>query len=230
MKSHLKRLTVPKSWKILRKTSKFALMPNPGAHSLKFGMPLGIMLRDVMKTAKNMSEVKKILVNKHVLIDNVRRTDPHYQVGLMDVLSIKETKENFRILMNKKGYLEVLAIPEKEAMLKPKKIINKTKQKNGMLQLNLFDSHNMLVKENTHKVGDTLLVEFPGRIVQHFSMSPGAVVYITGGKHLGDVGIIESIEKNDIVYKSKSGKYVCKKKYFFVIGDTQASISMPKVQ
>jgi small subunit ribosomal protein S4e len=226
MRSHIKRLTAPKTWTILRKTETFLLRPKPGAHTLKMGMPLGVLLRDILKLAKTMAEAKKILAHKHILVDNIRRTDIRHLTGLLDVISIKETKEHFRVMLNTKGQLEVKAIAEKEAMQKPKRITNKSKQKGGSTQLNYFDGTNMIIKEGDYKVGDTVLIEFPGRIAAHYPLTEGAQAYITGGKHIGSIVTVEGISGQSIACKTKTGKYVCKKQDVFVIGDKQPCITI----
>ena len=60
-KNHLKRIASPKTWKIGRKLHTFISRPNPGPHSLPMGMPLNIVLRDLLKFADTSYEVRKIL-------------------------------------------------------------------------------------------------------------------------------------------------------------------------
>jgi len=43
------------------------------------------------------------------------RKDHRYPVGLFDVISTPETKQNFRVLINKKRKLFLIEIPEQEA-------------------------------------------------------------------------------------------------------------------
>ena len=52
---------MPKSWQIkIKKKRKFITRPLPG-QSLKLGMPINLILRDILKLALNNKEVKKIL-------------------------------------------------------------------------------------------------------------------------------------------------------------------------
>src|SRR3990167_5629856 len=124
MKKHLKRLAAPKSWPIKRKGEKFITRPLAGSHEFGLATSLTIMLKDVLGIAKNNREVKHILNNKEILVDGKRRKEPRFLVGLMDVLSIPETKENFRILLDKKGRLRLAKISEDDAKIKLSKIIN----------------------------------------------------------------------------------------------------------
>ena len=43
--SHMKRLTMPRSWPLTRKTEIWVQKPNPGGHSDEMCMPLGVILR-----------------------------------------------------------------------------------------------------------------------------------------------------------------------------------------
>ena len=69
MKNHLKRIASPKTWAIARQGATFVVRPNPGAHSLAMGLPLSLILRDLLQLASTMSEAKKILHRREVLPD-----------------------------------------------------------------------------------------------------------------------------------------------------------------
>ena len=60
VEKHLSRLAMPKTWKVKRKGIKWVTRPLPGAHSLKQGMPISVLLRDVLKLARTTKEVKKL--------------------------------------------------------------------------------------------------------------------------------------------------------------------------
>ena len=66
--SKLKRHAAPKFWPIERKTKKYSVNPSPGPHSKEKCMPLGVILRDVMKAADNMKEAREILLNGFVKV------------------------------------------------------------------------------------------------------------------------------------------------------------------
>ncbi|MEE9525246.1 MAG: 30S ribosomal protein S4e [Candidatus Woesearchaeota archaeon] len=223
---HLSRLAMPKSWKIKRKGIKWVTRPHPGPHSLKLGMPLNVLLRDVLEYARTTKEVKNILQNQEILVDGIRRTNHRFLVGLMDVISIPKTKENFRILLNKKGYL--IAFPIKnDANIKPSKINGKSIIKKGKLQLNLFDGKNILSDKKEAKVGDTAIIELPSqKIKQIIKFEKGATIYLVGGKHIGGTGVIEDIKENKISYKSGKDKVETLKKYAFVIGKEKSLIQL----
>ena len=112
MKNHLKRIASPRTWAIDRKNNKFITRPRPGAHSFENGLALGVIIRDHLKLASTMSEVKKTLNNNEVLVDGKRRKDHRYLIGLFDVLKI--AKKSYRIIFDRKGRIIVTEISEKD--------------------------------------------------------------------------------------------------------------------
>src|SRR3989344_3482821 len=135
--SHLKRISMPRSWQIEKKEHKFVTRPLPG-QSFDLGMPLNVVLRDVLKLAYTNREVKKILNSKEILVNGVRIKEPRFIVGFMDTISIEEIKKHYRILLNHRGKVILQEIKKDESSVKICKIINKKKIKDR-IQLNLFD-------------------------------------------------------------------------------------------
>lgn len=228
MKKHLKRLTIPKSWPIKKKGIVFTIKPNPGPHSIKSGISIGLVMRDIMGIADNSKEVKKILHDNEILVDSIRRKELKFPLGMMDVMEFKKSKEYFRILL-KKGKISVLPIDKNEAEIKPCKITGKSLVK-GKIQLNLYDGNNILVEKDTYKVGDTIVIGLPKHdIKEHIKLEKGCSIYLTGGKHTGYMGKIEDISLNKITYKQEGGEIIeTLKKYVFVIGKDKPVISLAK--
>ena len=50
--NHLKRLAMPRSWPLPRKTTVWVTRPTPGAHALELCMPVTLVIRDVLGLAK----------------------------------------------------------------------------------------------------------------------------------------------------------------------------------
>jgi len=223
---HLSRLAMPKTWKIKKKGIKWVTKPLSGPHSIELGMPLNIIFKDVLKYAKTNREVKKILNNQEILIDGIRRKEPRFIVGLMDVLSIPKTKNNFRMLLNKNGYLYLKKIDEKEASIKPCKIISKKPVKKKT-QLNLFDGKNILVEKDNYKVGDSVLFELPSKkIINHLKLEKNCSIYLTAGKRVGSIGILQEIQQDKIAYKTEGKDHITLKKYAFVVGKEKPVINL----
>lgn len=228
MKSHLKRLAIPKTWQIKKKGITFATRPNPGPHPINLGIPLKLVIRDILGIAKNSKEVKKVLYNNEILVDGIRRKELKFPVGIMDVIEIKKINQEFRVVLDK-GKIGLIPIDKKEVSFKPCKIIGKTKVK-GKTQLNLYDGKNILVDKDDYKTGDTIVISLPKHeIKEHIKLQKGCFIYLIGGKHSGDTGRIEDILSNKITYKRESGETIeTLKKYVFVIGKDMPMISLAK--
>jgi len=228
MKKHLKRLAIPKSWSVKKRGIVFIAKPNPGPHSIKFGVSLVLIIRDMMGIAKNSKEVKKILHDNEILVDGIRRKELKFPVGFMDVIEFKKNNEYFRIVL-KKSKLNIVVIDKKEAGIKPCRITGKSTLK-GKIQLNLYDGKNILVEKDNYKVGDTIVIGLPKQdIKEHIKLEKGCLIYLIGGKHIGDIGKIEDIISNKITYKRENGDIVeTLKKYVFVIGKDKPVISLAK--
>jgi len=220
VKRHIKRIAAQKTWNIMKKTSKFITRPNPGAHKFEDGISLSVIFKDVLSRANTTKEAKKILQNNEILVNQKKRKEPKFIIGLMDVLSIPKTNENFRLVIDTKGRLSLIKINEKEANITLGKIIKKTKIKDGRTQLNLSDSRNIIVDKDEYKIGDSLLIELPGqKIKEHLNFEKNSMVYLAKGGGVGHVGRLENIEGKSITLKLKSGKVVTTlKKYAFIIG------------
>jgi small subunit ribosomal protein S4e len=225
-KKHLKALTMPKSWPVKRKGRKFVLRPTPGKQ-FSMSIPLSLIFKDMLKYCKTSNEVKTILRDKEVLVDGVRRKDPKYLVGFMDIMSIPITNENYRMILDENKKLSLFPIDEKEASVKVCKIIGKTVLKHNKLQLNLSDSRNVIAKEGSYSVGDSVLLKLPGsEIKDSFKAEKGNFVVLTEGGHAGNSGVIEHISKDLIKIKSKDAEFETTKRSVYVVGKGKSSVKI----
>mgnify|MGYP001599935503 FL=1 len=224
-KDHVKRLAAPKTWQTRRKGINFITKPVPGPHSLHTGMPLSVLLKEVLNYANTTREVKKILNTSGIKIDGKARRDFRFPVGIFDTIEFTNINEHFRVILNKKGKIDLIKIQKEETLLKPCKIIGKTMVK-GKLQLNMFDGKNILAEKNLYKVGDTLLLSLPEqKISKHLRLDKKSAIFLTGGRHIGETGNVEDIVENKVIYKNDKGDLIeTSKKYAFVIGDSKPLI------
>lgn len=226
MKNHLKAVASPKTWIINRKKNIFTLRPNPGGHSFEAGLALGVIMRDNLKLASAMNEVKKILNNKEVLVDGKRRKDHRYLVGLFDVLSIPEISKNYRLIIDNKGRLIVIDIPKEESSIKLSKVVGKTVLKGNKFQFNLHDGKN-IVSDQKAKVGDTFVLSLPKlEIRKIIPLKEGVQVFLTKGKHTGDLGVLKEIKGNIAVYSVKDNEVETARSYIFVVGEKKNEIKL----
>jgi small subunit ribosomal protein S4e len=230
MSKHLKRYFAPKTWKIKKKGIKYVTKSSPGTHKMSLALPLNVVLRDVLDYATTNKEVKFIVSNKNITVDGIRRKDHKFPVGLFDVLSLDDTGEHFRVLLDKKGKLILIKIEKGESNVKLCKIVGKTAVK-GKIQLNLYDGKNILVEKKDFKVGDVILLGFGKKfeIKDHIKLDKNALIYLTGGKHIGQIGKVQDMANNKIIYKTKEGDVVeTLKKYAFPVGKDKPLIKLLK--
>ncbi len=233
MTKHMKRLTVPKSWKIPKKEEKWAVKPSPGKHPTALSVPLGIVLRNMLGHADTMREARRILGERKVLIDGRVAVSHKTPVGLMDVISIPETGENHRMLFDSKGRLTLTEIDAERAKWKLVRIDNKTFVPGGKIQLNLHDGRNILVEKDIYKTGDVLKISLPEqKIIRHLPMKEGSKAIITGGKHGGSLAVIKKYETTKgmepaTVFFEEGFQTV--KDYVFIVGTETPEIKLPEV-
>jgi len=226
MKLHLKRYLVPKAWRILKKKQKFVIRPNPGGHRMEMSLPLNLALKQI-NAAKTTREVKKALNTQEVLVDGRRVKEHKLPVGLMDIITIKATGNNYRVTLDDLGYLKLIPIKDAEASTKLCRISSKTAVKKGKIQLGTLDGRSLLVDKNEHKVGDSILIELPSqKIKKALPFETGTTVMLLGSKNRGEVGTVTSIEGNNIKYETKQGVKETLKKCAFVVGKGKEEITI----
>lgn len=226
-KDHLIRLAAPKTWKVKRKGTKFITKPICGPHSLELGMPVSVILKEILNYATTTRDIKKILSSNEIKIDGKVRKNFRFPVGIFDTIDFTTLNECYRVILNTKGNLELVKISKEEALMKPCKIIGKNMTR-GRLQLNLYDGKNLLVDTNFYKVGDTVILSLPEqKINKHLKLDKKSAIFLTGGKHIGEIGNVEDMTRNKIIYKDQKGNLIeTSKKYAFVIGDIKPLITL----
>ena len=226
--SKLKRHAAPKFWPIERKTKKYSVNPSPGPHSKEKCMPLGVILRDVMKAADNMKEAREILLNGFVKVNGVKRSRQNFPVGLMDILSVGD--QEYRMLVSKNG-LYLQKIEGKETGVRLCRVEDKH-WIGGKLQINMHDGTNMIsnVKCST---GDVLVIGLPEMNVKEvLKLEKNSVVLVTAGNNSGDVGKIKEIivtrsaKPNQAVVSLGNRSVSLPRDFVFVVGKEKPVISV----
>lgn len=228
-KSHIKRVAAPKSWPISRRTTKWVIRSNPGPHTLESSMPLGVFIKEVLNYTKNTKETKFVLTNGQVMVNGKIRKDQKFPVGIMDVLTAG--KDNYRIMINKKGQIVPIKIDEAESKIYLRQVINRTTLKGKKMQVNLADGTNLLSNEKYNR-GDTVVFA-DNKIKEHIKLVKGVVVYILDGKKVGSYGVVKEIKNNKglqepkIVLTRDKEEFETLQKYAFVIGKEKPIITLP---
>ncbi len=239
-RKHLKRLAAPKHWQIKRKVHPFTIRANPGPHAIHEGIPLGVIIRDMLNLTSTLSETRQILAQGLVKVDGRIRKDYKYPVGLMDVIEIPETKTRLRVVPYSQHLLQLFKIPKKEQNLKPCKITGKNTVKKGHIQLHLHDGRTILLPikdpkakpKESYRPGDTLIIKLPDQSIQnHIPLKKGIIAIITGGDHTGFIGKLTKIDpKNNLGTLKGAGDQTILTaiRYVFPLGVETSLISIPE--
>ena len=239
----LKRKPAPKMWPIHRKEAVWTVMPRPGPHPLSRSLPLVLIVRDMLKFAKTAKEAKNIISQEKIMVDGKVRRDERFLVGLMDVISIVDTKKSYRILPSKKG-LTLHPIDSKEVSFKLCRLENKHVVKGGNVHLDLHDGTNSLIQvsnpqnpeEDKYHTLDVLKVSVPDReLLGHTKLAVGAPAIVISGKNIGKYGTVTAIEKaaakrrRDLLVTLKDAdgnEFQTILDFVFILGDNKPAISL----
>jgi small subunit ribosomal protein S4e len=235
-KKHLKRLAAPKAWMLDKLGGTFAPRPSTGPHKLRESLPLVIFLRNRLKYALTNTEVKKIVMQRHIRVDGKVRTDINYPAGFMDVITIEKTGEFFRLIYDVKGRFTVHRITAEEAKYKLCKVKRVVIGQKKIPYLVTHDGRTIRYPDPLIHPNDTILIDIAsGKITDHIKFESGNLVMITGGRNLGRVGTVVNREKHpgsfEIVHvKDANGHmFATRLTNVFIIGKgAKAYISLPK--
>jgi len=194
---HIKRQSAPTNWPIERKGTTFIVTP---LGSISEGVPILILLRDILNLAENRKEVKRAIKNQKVLLNHKKIKNVRNTAKLFDVVTLSVSGKSYRVSLTENGKFTAKEISEKDATYKITKVTNKTLLKDKKLQLNLYDGRNILQKTKC-ETGDSVLVNLKeGKIEDTLKLKKGSEVLVFAGKHSGKEGKVKDIdEKNQIV-------------------------------
>ncbi|EDQ87194.1 uncharacterized protein MONBRDRAFT_33368 [Monosiga brevicollis MX1] len=235
-KKHLKRLAAPKHWMLDKLTGRYAPRPSTGPHKLRECLPLVIFLRNRLKYALTYHEVKMILKQRKVYVDGKARTDLTFPTGLMDVISIPDTNEHFRLLFDTKGRYTVHKIQDDEASFKLCKVKQAAIGPNAVPYVVTHDGRTIRYPDPHIKVNDTVKVDLDsGRITDFIKFDIGVLVLCTGGRNMGRVGTLMSRDKmmgaTDVVHVRDSAgqQFTTLLSNVFAVGSgKKPAISLPR--
>lgn len=196
--AYLKRQAMPKTWPMPRKGTAYVVKP---LAELSSTIPLLVVMRDLLKIAQNRRETKRALHLKQILLNNKAIRDAKTALHLFDVLSILPLKKNYRIELSKDGKFKAIEVKESESRHKVAKIIDKKTLKGKKTQLNLSDGRNYL-SDIECNVNDSVLVNVKeSKIEKCLPLREGAKMLIIAGKHIGDAGKINTMDKDKKMVK-----------------------------
>jgi len=188
-------------------------------------------------------------MRRHVAVDGKVRTDMNFPVGLMDVLSIKKTEENFRLLWDTKGRFVLQRISPEEAKFKLCRVMKFAKGKKSSIGSNPFlsgqakaipyivthDGRTIKYPDPNVAVNDTVRLDLEtGTITGLIKFDIGAQAMITRGKNIGVIGTMVSRDKHPgsfemVSIRDKRGQvFSTRLANVFAIGDDSTWITIPR--
>ena len=231
MSNHQKRLSVPERWPVERKTETFTVKADAGPHG-EAGVPLLIVLRDVLGYVDSRKEARFALDQDQILINGDPVSDETRPVGMFDILAFTEREEFYRVFPGDGGRLALTPIDEESAQSKLGKIVAKRNVPGGDLQLTLHDGETLLVEDDAPYDGNDSIVvaNEDEEIVAHFTYEEGALVTAVDGQHAGEIGEIETIQvtqsssdNNVIVEREDGSTFETVEEYVVVIDENFTS-------
>jgi small subunit ribosomal protein S4e len=194
MTKHQKRLSVPNSWPVERKEETFTVKAGAGPHG-SAGVPLVILLRDVLGYADSKKEARYALNQDTILVNGDAVSDHQRPIGMFDILAFTAREEYYRVFPDEGGRLALTPIDADDAESRLGKVVGKRTVRGSDVQLTLHDGTTLVVDEDAeYAPGDSLVVDSESKeVVAHFVYEEGALVTAVDGSHAGEVGTLEEI-------------------------------------
>jgi small subunit ribosomal protein S4e len=230
MTKHQKRLSVPKSWPVERKTETFTVKADAGPHGEE-GVPLVVLLRDVLGYVDSKKEARYALNQGSVLVNGDAVSDEQRPIGMFDLVVFEERGEQYRVFPDEGGRLALTSIDVDAADAKLGKITGKQQVTGGDTQLALHDGQTLqLADASEYAAKDSIVVGFEDdEIVAHFPYEEGALVTAVRGSHAGEIGEIAEIDvthgsgSNTVRVEQDEGSYETVEEYVVVIDENFTS-------
>jgi small subunit ribosomal protein S4e len=225
----LKSLNVSKTVNINKKENVWTVKTMPGPHKSKDSVSIGIILRNYLKLANSIKEVKIILNNSDVKVNNVAVKEYRFAVGLFDIIEIEKQKLNYLVVFDKKRRILLKELKDKVSE-KLSKVSHKKMTSKGV-QITTNDGR-VFINDKV-KVGDSLVIDLKNNSIKKIIESkPGAVVYLTNGLHCGQKGVLKeiilgSINKSKMVKIQKGNdEFETIIDYMMVIGEKDSLLDI----
>jgi len=223
--NHQKRLSAPTSWPVDRKTETFTVKADAGPHG-EDGVPLLILLRDVLAYVDSRKEAQYALDQDNVLVNGRAVSDVTRPIGMFDIVEFTERREHYRVFPDEGGRLALTPIDADAAGSKLGKIVGKRSVPGGDVQLTMHDGQTLLVGDAAYAPGDSLVLDnADGSIVAHFPYEEEALVTAVDGQHAGEIGTVASIDvtpgssSNTVTVDTDGGAFETIEEYVVVIDE-----------
>ena len=225
MTNHQKRLAAPESWPIERKESTFTVKADAGPHG-ENGVPLLILLRDVLGYVDSRKEARYALDSGSVTVNGDDTVAPDRPVGMFDILAFAERGEYYRVFPSEGGRLSLTPIDADAAASRLGKIVGKQAVAGDQFQYTLHDGETLQTDEPTYDTNDSLVIDNESKeIVAHFEYEEGALVTAVAGEHAGEIGELTEIRvtpgsgANGVAVSQDEGGFETVEEYVVVIDE-----------
>ncbi len=225
MTRHQKRLSVPNSWPVERKEQTYTVKAGAGPHG-EDGVPLLIILRDVLGYVDSKKEARYALEQDSVLVNGKALSDEQRPIGMFDILAFVEREEFYRVFPDEGGRLALTEIDADAADSRLGKVVKKQQVAGGDTQLTLHDGTTLLADDDTITQNDSIVVSNDDKsVVAHFSYEEGALVTAVDGEHAGEIGTVDEIQvtngssQNNVLVDQDDGRFETVEDYVVVIDE-----------
>ncbi|KAJ1345375.1 40S ribosomal protein S4 [Batrachochytrium salamandrivorans] len=233
---NLLMLNAPKHWMLDKLTGTWAPKPSAGPHKTRECLPLIVFIRNRLRYALTNQETKAIVNQRLIKVDGKVRTDMTYPAGFMDVISISQTGENFRLIYDVKGRFVIHRITEEEAKYKLCKVKHVKIGHKAIPYIVTHDGRTIRYPDPLVKVNDTIKVDIEtGKFTEFIKFDSGNIAYVTGGRNMGRIGVVTHREKHhggfEIVHikDAVDHTFATRISNVFIVGQgDQSWISLPK--
>ena len=209
---HQTRETIPKEWPLTRKGRKYVVVSRQ-----RNGIPLLVVLRDMLKLGRTRKEIKKILNEGNIAVNGKMRKDERFSLLVFDIITIKKINKNYRIILSKRKF-QAEEIKEKDAAERICRINGKKAIGKNKVQLNLDNGENILYNGKA-KTGESAVIGLnEKKIIRVLPVQKNAKVFISVGKHKGEEGIIREIKERTAIIGIDKKDVEIQKKDLTVIG------------
>jgi len=170
--------------------------------------------------AANAREARKILNNKELVVNGSVVTDPRFPIGLMDIVELKTTKEQFQVTFTKRGKITIIEAGKSKHRLC--RVENKKILPGGVTQLNLWGGVNINVKKDEYRTGDVVKLGLADKkIAGKIELKIGAKAFIIGGAHVGETATVKELilkkKPQEVLLEKDEGEFRTRKENVYLI-------------
>ncbi len=206
---HQTRQETSTKWPIPRKGNKYVVR---AASHIDNSIPVLIAVRDMLGFAQNAAEVKQMIQQKLIKINGRPVRDYKESIKLFNILELG--KKSYKLTFLPTGKF---SFQEDSGNQRLCKVTNKKLLSKNQIQINLHDGSNVVTKDKI-TVGDSVYLDFEGKIKKHVSFEEGKKVFVIEGKHIGHSGEVKKIiNGKSLVKLDNKGEAEIQNRLFIVL-------------